>query len=79
MKQQSATAISDLTARELEILQLLVNGKTNKEMARILVVSPKTIEFHLHNLYTKLNVRTRTEAVIWASQQGLKPEDQGFP
>lgn len=79
MTEQSSTTTFDLTPREIEILQLLVNGKTNKEMAAILTVSSKTIEFHLGNLYTKLGVRTRTEAVLWAVQSGLKPKNYGNP
>lgn len=66
--------ISDLTPRELEILQLVVAGKTNKAIANEIYVSPKTVEFHLDNIYTKIRARTRLMAGVWAIQQGLQVE-----
>lgn len=60
-----------LTARELEVLQLLAEGLSNKEMARALGVAPRTINFHLDNLYSKLGVSSRTEAAIYALRRGL--------
>jgi len=59
-----------LTARELEVLQLLAEGLSNKEMARALGVAPRTINFHLDNLYSKLSVSSRTEAAIYALRRG---------
>jgi DNA-binding NarL/FixJ family response regulator len=55
-------ALSSLTRRELEILQLLVVGYTNKAIAAKIYISEKTVEFHLDNIYTKLGVRTRLMA-----------------
>lgn len=63
--------LPDLTARELQILQLVIEGKTNKLIAREIYVSEKTVEFHLDHIYTKIGVRTRLLAVVWAIQQGL--------
>lgn len=54
----------DLTARESEILQLLVDGQANKEMADRLNVSIETIRWHLKQIYEKLHVRSRTEAAV---------------
>jgi len=54
----------DLSPREQQILALLVKGKTNKEIALELGICRKTVEFHLANIYSKIKVRTRTEAVI---------------
>jgi len=67
--------LSDLTPRELEILQLILTGKTNKEIAREIYISERTVEFHLDHIYTKIGVRTRMMAGIWAIQQrmGGKP------
>lgn len=68
------TSISDLTPRELEILRLVIAGKTNKAIAKEIYISAKTVEFHLENIYRKLGVRTRLTAGIWAVQNGMKTE-----
>ncbi len=60
-----------LTERELEVLRLLVAGLKNKEMAETLVVSVNTIRFHLKNLYSKLHVNGRTEAIAKAHSLNL--------
>jgi DNA-binding NarL/FixJ family response regulator len=60
-----------LTARELEVLQLLARGLRNKEIAARLYVSERTVNFHLANIYQKLNVSGRTEALSKAINQGL--------
>ena len=72
-------ALSDLTSRELEILQLVVTGKTNKAIASEIYISEKTVEFHLDNLYTKLGLRSRMMAGIWALQQGIEAETREIP
>ena len=54
---------SRLTDREWEVLDLLATGATTDEIARNLVLSPETVRSHLKNLYRKLEVRTREEAV----------------
>jgi DNA-binding NarL/FixJ family response regulator len=63
--------IEPLTAREIEVLKLLAGAASNKEMADRLVISPRTIETHLANIYGKLSVRGRTEAMLWAINEGL--------
>jgi DNA-binding NarL/FixJ family response regulator len=68
------TSISDLTPRELEILQLVIAGKTNKAIAKEIYISAKTVEFHLENIYRKLGARTRLMAGMWALQNGMKTE-----
>jgi DNA-binding NarL/FixJ family response regulator len=73
------TTLSSLTSRELEILQLVVAGYTNKAIAAQIYISEKTVEFHLDNIYTKLGVRTRLMAGIWALQQGLSVETREIP
>ena len=65
------TNLSDLTPRELEILQLILTGKTNKQIAREMYISERTVEFHLDHIYTKIGVRTRMMAGIWAIQQHM--------
>ncbi len=60
----------DLTPREIETLQLVAEGLSNKEIARALSVSPRTVNFHLDNIYSKLGVSSRTEAAIYALRHG---------
>jgi NarL family two-component system response regulator LiaR len=60
-----------LTSRELEILQMMVSGESNPEIAERLVVSRSTIKFHVSNILMKLGATTRTEAVALALQKGL--------
>jgi DNA-binding NarL/FixJ family response regulator len=60
-----------LTTRELEVLRLLARGMRNKEIAARLFVSERTVNFHLANIYQKLNVSGRTEALSRALEQGL--------
>jgi len=73
------TTLSDLTPRELEILQLVLAGYTNKAIAAEIFISEKTVEFHLDNLYTKIGVRTRMLAVIWALQNGIDVKTREIP
>ena len=71
--------LSDLTARELEILQLVIEGKTNKAIASKIYISKKTVEFHLDHIYTKIGARTRLMAGIWAIQHGMGREARVTP
>jgi signal transduction histidine kinase len=64
-------ASAQLTSRELEVLQRLAEGLSNKEIARALVITPRTVNFHLDNIYSKLGVSSRTEAAIYALRHGL--------
>ena len=67
----------DLTKREVEILQLVSEGHSNSELARMLWVTEQTVKFHLSNIYRKLDVANRTEASRWAQLNGLLPNAQG--
>ena len=67
-------SLSDLTPRELEILQLVLAGKTNKAIASEIYISAKTVEFHLDNIYKKIGVQTRVMAGLWAIQHGIEVE-----
>lgn len=62
-----------LTAREAQVLGLLATGKTNKEIAGELVLSPATVERHVTNLYRKIGARRRSEATAYALSHGLSP------
>ena len=71
--------LTDLTPRELEILQLLITGKTNKAIANQVYISKKTVEFHLDNIYSKIGVRSRLMASVWALHQGIGIETREIP
>src|SRR6185436_14923693 len=60
----------ELTPRELDVIRLVAEGLSNKEIGQLLVISPRTVNFHLDNLFSKLCVRSRTEAAIFALRQG---------
>jgi DNA-binding CsgD family transcriptional regulator len=60
-----------LSARELEVLRLVAAGKTNKEIARQLFVSERTVDRHVSNIFVKLEVPTRAAATAWAYRSGL--------
>ena len=60
-----------LTRRELEILQLVSGGRSNREVAEILWVADQTVKFHLANVYRKLGVGNRFEAARWARESGI--------
>jgi DNA-binding CsgD family transcriptional regulator len=60
-----------LTAREAEVLRLVASGKSNPEIAKTLLLSEKTIARHLSNIFTKLNVPSRTAAAAYAFDHGL--------
>jgi HD-GYP domain-containing protein (c-di-GMP phosphodiesterase class II) len=62
---------SGLTGRELEVLLVLVRGKSNKEIADDLRISVKTVGNHVQHLYEKTGVRSRAAATVWAFEQGL--------
>ncbi len=63
--------ITPLTMREQEILTLVAHGMTNPQIADQLVISSSTVHFHVHNILTKLQVQTRTEAVAVAIRNKL--------
>lgn len=61
----------DLTSRELEILLLMAEGKSNQEIADELFIALKTVKTHVSNILSKLNVQDRTQAVIYAFKHSL--------
>ena len=63
--------LSGLTAREIEVLQAVALGLSNREVARQLVISDKTVEHHLEHIYDKLGVSCRASAVVFAVHNGL--------
>jgi DNA-binding NarL/FixJ family response regulator len=64
-----------LTARELEVLRLLARGRSNRQIARDLVVSEKTVKTHVSSILAKLRLADRTQAALWAVRTGLADPD----
>lgn len=68
---KSLTVDFGLTDRELQVLTLLGQGQTNVQIAHHLSISQPTVRFHLNNILEKLNVQTRSEALVIATRNGL--------
>ncbi len=67
-------AFPELTGREREILDLVARGRSNAEITAGLVLSPKTVRNHVSNIFSKLQVRDRAEAIVRARQAGMGGE-----
>lgn len=72
-----AAPFPELTDREREILDLIASGASNVEIRSRLVLSPKTVRNHITNIFSKLQVRDRAEAIVRAREAGLGGADQG--
>jgi DNA-binding NarL/FixJ family response regulator len=72
LMQKLVTGISSepLTEREAEVLQLLAHGESNKEIGAKLFISESTVKGHVRNIFTELNVLSRTEAIT-ATRRGM--------
>jgi len=69
-KPPEKSALDELTERELEVLKLAAKGITNREIARELSLSVRTVQAHLSTIFSKMQVSSRTEAVVRALQKG---------
>jgi DNA-binding CsgD family transcriptional regulator len=67
----SETYPASLSAREVEVLRLVATGLTNAEVAEVLFLSSRTVDWHLSSIYRKLGFNSRTEAARFAAEQGL--------
>lgn len=70
-KPQKTELYEELTNREMEILLLMTEGKSNQEIADELYIALKTVKVHVSNILSKLQVQDRTQAVIYAFKHGL--------
>ena len=68
-----------LTQREIEVLRLLARGLSNKQIAKQLVIAPKTVGNHVEHIYTKIDASNRAGASLFAIQHGLLPEEALVP
>jgi DNA-binding NarL/FixJ family response regulator len=69
-KRSAVDALDDLTEREMEVLRLAAKGMSNRQIAAELVISVRTVQTHLNNVFNKFGVGSRTEAVIYALRKG---------
>ena len=63
-----------LTDREAEILALITQGKSNAEVAALTFLSPNTVKSYIRTIYRKINVGSRTQAVLWGVRNGFTPD-----
>ncbi len=63
--------VDDLTPRELEVLKLIASGLTNRQIAEELILSEKTVKNHINNIFSKLHVYDRSQAILYAIREGL--------
>ncbi|MFE7722445.1 HD domain-containing phosphohydrolase [Nocardia rhizosphaerihabitans] len=67
--------VAGLTARELDVLTLLVRGRSTREIAQALGISPRTAGSHVEHIYTKIGVHSRGSAAVFAMRHGLLPDE----
>ncbi|MCX7745530.1 MAG: response regulator transcription factor [Clostridia bacterium] len=72
LNEREKTDEGSLTSREIEVLCLIAEGMINKEIAKKLYISEKTVKNHVSNIFKKLNVSDRTQAAIYAFKHNLK-------
>lgn len=72
-----ATPFPELTDREREILDLVATGASNADITNRLVLSPKTVRNHITNIFSKLQVRDRADAIVRAREAGMGGAEQG--
>lgn len=70
--EQDKSVTNNLTSREVEVLKLIAEGMINKEIAKQLYISEKTVKNHISNIFKKLDVNDRTQAAIYAFKHNIK-------
>jgi len=68
---RAPAAAAGLTARQLQVVRLVAEGRTNREIAAALVLSEKTVARHLSNIFTKIGVPSRAAATAYAYRTGI--------
>ena len=72
MQKEEASAFRDLTAQEMQVLGLIAEGKTNREIAQVLFLSEGTVRNYVSSVLAKLDLANRAEAAAYAIQHHLK-------
>ena len=73
---ETPNPFKELTDREMDVIRLIAAGKNNQEIAETLVISEKTVKTHITNILTKLHLSDRTQAAVYAWQEGIVRRDQ---
>ena len=71
MRAEAVNPFTELTDREMEVLRLIAEGKNNREIADVLVISEKTVKSHITNILSKLHLADRTQAAVYAWREGI--------
>jgi NarL family two-component system response regulator LiaR len=71
LPEKQTALVDDLTPREVEVLKLIAEGLSNREIAQELTISEKTVKNHINNIFSKLHVFDRSQAMLYAIRQGL--------
>lgn len=71
IEKNNANLISPLTNRELEVLEMIAHGKTNREISKQMTISEHTVKSHVIHIFDKLGVNDRAQASVWAAKNGL--------
>ena len=70
--------VEPLSERELQVLQWLASGVSNREIGQQLYIAESTVKRHVYNIFGKLNVRNRTQAAVQARKLGINPQPAPF-
>ncbi len=76
IRSESINPFSELSEREMEILRLIASGISNREIAETLFISEKTVKSHVSNILSKLHLADRTQAAVYAWNQGIVRRDE---
>ena len=71
-KPRTGPIAGGLSPREVEVAALIAHGLTNREIARRLVIAPRTVDIHVEHILSKLGVRSRSQVAVWAAELGLR-------
>jgi len=75
-KRRKEEGFENLSQREVDVIKLMARGYNNRQIADILFISEHTVKVHIRNIFRKIGVADRTNAVLWAIERGLVLKDK---